>query len=40
MGITEEPTASVFRAEDGGNKILQNVDTFLLDYMASHPRTA
>jgi hypothetical protein len=35
--ILEKPAASIFRAEEGGSRFLQNVGTCLPNYTASHP---
>jgi hypothetical protein len=34
----EEPAGFVFYPEDKGSMFLENFDTCLLDYFASHPR--
>lgn len=38
IGVSEEITALILRAEDGGAMIYLNVDTHLQDHTTSHPR--
>jgi hypothetical protein len=36
--VSEEPAASIFRAQNVSSMYLQNVEKHLADHAASHPR--
>jgi hypothetical protein len=37
--VQEEPTSSIYRAEDGGNRLFQNIQTFFRLYGISSQKT-